>query len=294
MNFKERYFKHVLITVFMSIIITACIYSQGTDISGRKLPLFYLGLSAGPYSAKILNVDNMRITGLNTSNKMSYSGDFVAGVLITNNFGLSIGIGYTTYSSLHSLSSYLSNFNTTDTENEAYERRVTGKDITELQNISFINLPVCLNFTLPFKNNKMGVFLQTGVTLLFGGTGNYKSSGNFTYKGYYPSYNVVFENLPAYGFPSNKSNNTEEALLLNSFNISVIASGGLEFFISKKVQLAIGATYNRSVSDISGFSLQEDFQLSDDSDKINSIMAGSTKVGTESAGLKLSLRFYLE
>ena len=294
MDFKKINNKHFLITIVALLAFHSSVYSQGTDISGRKLPMFYFGLSAGPAQTYILNDAVLSVSELSSGKKISYYGDLSAGVLITNYFGLSAGIGYSSYSSQLSLDSYESSFNTTDSENETYERRITADNIMELQKISFLNVPVSLNFSLPFNNNKLGIFLQTAINLSFPANSTYTSSGTFTYKGYYPAYNVLLEDLPAYGFPGNINNQSGGKLELKSMTMQALATVGLEVFVNKKIQIAAGVCYNRSLSNISDYASPDKFQLSSDTDQINSLMGGSSKATVQSMGLKIIFRYYLK
>lgn len=293
MDFRKINNKHFLITIAVLLAFHSSVYPQGTDISGRKLPMFYFGLCAGPAQTHILNDGVLSVSELSSGKKISYFGDLSAGVLITNYFGLSAGIGYSSYSSQLSLASYESSYSTTDSENETYDRRITGNNIMELQKISFLNVPVSLNFSLPFKNNKLGIFLHTAINLSFPSHITYTSDGTFTYKGYYPAYNVLLEDLPAYGFPSKMYTKSGGELELKSLIMQALATAGLEFFVNKKIQIAAGVCYNRSLSNISEYASPEKFQLSSGTDQINSLMGGSSKVTVQSLGLKIIFRYYL-
>jgi hypothetical protein len=120
------------------------------------------------------------------------------------------------------------------------------------------------------------------------------SSGVFTFKGYYPQYNVLLEDLPQYGFGTDISNTGNGDLELKSMNLCLLVSTGMEFFISKKIQITAGLVYSGSFSTISVYSNQEEFHLSTDTDQMTTLMGGAEKTGTMSIGLKVSLRYYLK
>jgi hypothetical protein len=285
---------HILLTAFLILSFQINIYSQGTDISRGKQPSLFVGLSLGPSQSQIINIGTLSISDLLANKKSSFFGFVDIGYFFSNYFGLSSGIGYTSYNTQLTLSTYQNTpFGTTDSENEAYKRSVSGSDIKEIQKISFLSIPFCINFRLPF-NKTIGFYLQSGVNLAITLNRNYVSSGTFSYTGYYPEYNVTLENLPQYGFSSNVSISKDGELELKSLVFNAIASAGFDFFIQKKIQFAIAAYFNKSLSNISGYSSPDKFQLSSEINQINSMMGGTSKATTQSVGLRLSIRYYLK
>ena len=234
----------------------------------------------------------LSVSGLVSGMKNDITGSLDFGYFFTNIFGVTSGLSYTGYKGQLTLDSYQNKFSATDSENESYERRVSGKNITEDQNIGFLGIPVCLNLRLP-AGKKFGFFLQAGINFAFPVNKKYVSNGTFTYKGYYPAYNVLLEDLPAYGFPGNAAVMSEGTLNLNPVSFDAIASAGFDILIRKKFQLLMAATYNQSLSNIADYSAPEKFQLSTDVDHVYSMMGGSNKVTVQSMGLKISLRYFL-
>ena len=269
------------------------IFSQGTDISTEKQMRMFVGISMGPSQSQIINEGTLSVSKLLSSKENSFFGSVEIGYFFSKYIGLSSGIGIISYKTQLTLDTYQNKFNTTDSENESYERRVSGSDIKEVQKVDFLSIPFCINLRLPF-NETIGFFLQTGVNMAVPISKNYKSSGTFTYKGYYPAYNVLLENLPAYGFPSNLSSDTEGELELKPLGFNATASTGFDFYIQKKIQIAVAACYDKSLSSISVYSSPDKFQLSSDPEQINSLMGGSSKATAQSMGLKIILRYYLK
>ncbi|MCX6321050.1 MAG: outer membrane beta-barrel protein [Bacteroidia bacterium] len=293
MSLRIIYIRQILLTVFLIICYQNEVFSQETDISAGNQPGIFVGLNLGPSQSHIINVGTLSVSELLSSKKTSFFGSVEIGYFFSNYFGLSSGIGLNSYKTQLTLDTYQNKFNTTDSENESYERRVSGSGINEVQNIDFLSIPFCINLRLPF-NETIGFFLQTGVNISFPISKNYKSSGTFTYKGYYPAYNVLLENLPAYGFPSNKSIDTDGELELKPLGFNATASAGFDFFIQKKIQIAVAACYDKSLSSISNYSSPDKFQLSSDANQINSLMGGSSKTTAQSIGLKIIFRYYLK
>ena len=220
------------------------------------------------------------------------TGSVDVGYSFSDYFGLSTGISYGSFNGQVTLASYQNKFNTTDSENEAYERQVSGTNIKEDQTIAFLGVPVWLNFGIPFTK-RTGLSVRAGIEMAVPIKKNYHSGGIFTYKGYYPKYNVLLENLPAYGFPTNAVIATDGVLELNPFCIGASVAAGIDFFITRMIQSSIAVCYTQSLSGIQAYASPEKFQLSSDALRINSMMGGSSKATDRSTWLKISLRYYL-
>ncbi len=277
---------------FLMFIAHHEIFCQVADSSKVKQPGLFIGLAVGSVQSQINHEGMLSVVDLYSGKRNGVMGSAEIGYFFSDYIGLSSGLGFISCKGQVTLNSYQNKFNTTDSENETYERQVSGTNIKEMQNIGFLSIPVYLNIRLPL-NKKMGLFLQTGIEGTVPLTKNYQSSGNFTYKGYYPAYNVLLENLPAYGFPSNTNIATNGKLKLKPLIFNAVAAAGFDFFIQKKMQIAFAAFYNQSLTNVSAYTLPEKFQLSSDVNQINSLMGGSSKATIQSMGLRITLRYYL-
>jgi OmpA-OmpF porin, OOP family len=293
MKHKKEIKKYTLASVILLFTTYTLTFSQETGKSESTHPKFFIGINGGPSVSQEINSTVKSISGLTSVDKNTFSGSFELGYFFSRSFGLSTGIEYCTYGSELSLNSYENKFTTTDSENETYERQVSGKDIKEIQDITFLKVPLCLNLQL-FFGKRFGIYIQAGANLVLPLSKDYTGSGIFSYVGYYPAYNVTFQNLPPYGFPSNAAVSTNGQIELKSTNFEGLAGAGFQCFVSKKIQITLGATYSRSLSTISGYTAQDKFQLSSDVNSINSMMAGSSNVTAQSMGLRLALRYYLK
>jgi len=281
----------ILLIAFLMICSQYELFSQATAIRKVKYNGLFFGFTAGQSQSHIVNEGALSASGL-LSNKMDANiGSFEIGYLFSRFFGLSTGIGFDAYKTQLILDTYENKFMTSDSENESYERRVSGTDIKELQEVDFLTVPLCLNLRIPFTRT-IGLFMQAGANVAFPFNKRYSSSGTFTYKGYYAAYNVLLENLPSYGFPDNYLTAADGELEMQEYTFNAIASAGLDLFLWKKIQIAAAAFYSKSLSDISAYASSDKFRLSSEVDQINSMMGGS-KVSLESMGIKISLRYFL-
>jgi hypothetical protein len=282
--------------LLLPLIIILCfqseIFSQGTSSSKGEKPGIFAGISMGLSQSDIVNTGISSVSELVTEKKGSFMGFVDIGYFLSEKIGISSGIGLITYTSQQTLGSYQNKLNATDSDAELYERRITGSGITETQKIGTLSVPICIIGRFPV-NEKIGLFVQPGLCMSIPISKDFNSNGTFTYKGYYSEYNVVFENLPAFGFPSNLNSSAEGDLELKPMIINFTVNAGVDYYLQKKIQLAFAVSYIKSLSGISDYSSPEKFQLSTDADEINSLMAGSTKATIQSIGIKVSLRYYL-
>jgi hypothetical protein len=283
------YYKILSIFSLMGLVGNT-LYAQ--QIDNIKVGGKFVGLSFGPSQTKIENNGIASFSNFNVEKKYAMSGSVEFGYYLTQHIGISAGIGYESYNTGVSLSAYQNKFNTIDSEKEAYEMRVTGNGLSEKQKISYLTVPVCLNLRLPI-GQVFGLFLKTGMQMALTLNKSYTGNGTFSYKGYYPKYNVLLENLPAYGFENNRRSSVNGQLAVKPVTVFVLAAAGFDLFIKEKYQMAIGACYNKSISEVSAYSSNVNYQLSPAAEQINSFLGGSEKASVHSAGIYLTVRYFM-
>ncbi len=286
------YIRPLLFIVIMILCFQHDIFSQGTDIRFSNQKHFYLGFSFSPAQTSILDNGSSSIAQVKSEKKNSFFGSFEIGYSFSRVIGISTGIGYSSYVTDLSLASYTNAYDTTDSENEQYNRRISGKDIIETQKISFLYIPLSLNLQIPFSES-FGLYLQAGINFSKPMQKNYNSTGTFSYSGYYPEYNVLIEKVSYEGFLSENKNSVSGELITKSLYQELFSSAGFQFTIHNSVQISLGVFYNKLLSDLSDNPSTATFQLSSIPNQMKSMMLGSTKATAQSMGLKIVLRFYL-
>jgi hypothetical protein len=266
-------------------------YSQGTDLSSGNKSRFFVGICVVPGKSTIQNNSSTTISNMKSNGKSFLSGGIEAGLMFSDYIGISTGIGYSSFQTGITLDSYATNYDTTD-NTESYKRYITGENITEIQKISFLEIPLLLNLQIPL-NTGFGFFLQTGVNFSIPVTKSYSSSGTFTYEGFYPVYNVSITGVPYEGFEQLYPTIDEGELNIKPFNLELIASGGIHINLQEKVQIALGVSYNKLMSDISGYRAQSTYRLSSKPNQMKSIMEAGGGANASSLGLRISLRYFL-
>jgi hypothetical protein len=293
MKLKTIQIKYILISFLLMVFTDSVILSQETDTIIIYKPRIYMGMNMGLTTTTITNTGIQSISALNSESQKSFSGSFELGYSFSKYLGLSIGLEFSSYSTEIVLSTYSNKFNTTDSENESYKRLIEGSGIKELQDVSFLSLPLSGNFSLPV-GRKGGFFLQTSIYFSIPVIKKYENSGIFTYSGFYPAYNILLKDLPDYGFVSNVAVTSNGNPDLKFITFHGGAEAGFKYFVSKNIEILLGVNYIRSLSNIANYSSPKTFQLSSDENQINSIMGGASKVESQSLGLNLSLRYYLK
>lgn len=266
------------------------ILSQGLESDDWKQPGLFLGGGTGVASTQILNKLDQEIE-LSQANGTFFQGSIEIGYFFSRYFGLTTGISYSQYRSNIDIESYQTSFNTVDIENDPYELRISGNDINELQKFDILSIPLCLNIRIPLSK-AVGASLQTGINFFVPIIESYESVGTFTYKGYFPTYNILLENLPEYGFPSDFNIQSKGEPELNPLAFGFVLSLGLDYLLNKRVQLVTALYFDRSLSEVMADSHNVDFYLTNNDQRINSILECADKVTLQALGLKVGVRYY--
>ncbi len=283
------------LTILFVIFFHSVVFSQNPDDSTRVRirPGFFTGFNTVISESQIITDGTGSVADMKMVKGNSFSGTIETGYFFSGGFGFTTGVGINSFSSGSSLDDYSNKFTTSDSENEPYERRITGSDITEVQNISYLTIPLLMNLRIPGRSI-FGVYIDLGINCSVPLTNEYSSTGTFSYSGYYPAYNVLLENLPDYGYQSNTQVSTTGQIEMEPYSIEGIASAGFQFLIAGKLQLSLGATYSRSLTSICIYSSPDKFQLSTDAGAVNSMIGGSISSVSESMGLRLSLKYFFK
>lgn len=180
-------------TVLM-IFIISFVTTYAQDESKSKKMFFEIGGNYGisGFKGSLLNGSISPRTDYGYTLRCTY--------LITNFLGLGTGVEYTVYKSIASLNNYISNSISVDSENESFEYRIQASDIHEELTMQALELPFFLTIGKPLKN-KTSLTGNLGLRITMPLQSTYHcTSGYIETKGYYPSYNVEFADMPKHGF----------------------------------------------------------------------------------------------
>src|ERR1035437_5939999 len=297
MKLNSTYIKQIIFTLLLISCSFYTAWSQETLPVTRNVPGLFYGFSLGPSKTKIENTGSVYDSLLN--NKMSSAfGTAEIGYFFSDYIGISSGLSYVSYKTKLNLKTFQKNFDAIDSENEPFNMSITGSDIQEIQTVNFLSIPVCIHFRLPF-NQTFGLFLKAGINFSLPISNKYNSSGTFTYKGYYPKYNVWLDSLPAYGFIKNKLVDSKGTLNINKICFNTLLSFGFDVNITNSIQFGLAANFNNALikesysSRLANVS-PDKFQLTPDANHINSFMEGSSHATAQSVGVEITFRFFVQ
>jgi hypothetical protein len=287
------YFRLFILLVSLCSLVFQNGYAQGTDSRKKtvKEGKMYIGITLDPVQTKISNEDFSSVLNIKKGNSLNFACIF--GYFFSSKAGLTIGAGYSSYSSDLSLDSTSIRYQTIDSENESFEMRIKGLSVVESQKISMLSFPICAYLRFPVSE-KIGVFLKPGLSFNIPISKSYDSNGTFTYDGYYADYPVLLQNLPEYGLPSNLSTNSSGTLELKSLTTALIVSGGISYSIKSQINLLFGVCFSKSLGNISAYTADPGYKLSSKANELNSFMAGSSGAGYQSIGISLGFIYYLK
>jgi hypothetical protein len=284
----------IIFSVLLLLILAVNVYSQGVDIRSGELKHTYIGLNLNPSQTSFLyKTTSDSISDIKSTKKNSIYGEFEIGYRFSRYLGFSTGLGFGSYSNALSLPSYSNSYKTTDSEGDSYQRTIRGSNIMEIQNITYIKIPVMGTVQIPFTE-KIGLYIQTGVNFLISVKNKYNSSGTFSYSGYYSLFDVTITAVDHENFMNGQKADVSGKLNVKSFIPEWNSSAGFNYTVSDKIQISLGVTYSKILSDISLSSSVDSFQLSSDPNQMKSLMEGSSNVTAQSMGLKLGIRYYLK
>lgn len=272
---------------------TQVMNGQGIDISAGKGKRLFVGLSFSPAKPAISS----------TAGELNYSPDIIQnksiiagaemGYFFSKNIAISLGAGMNSYQFQLSLDSYSAKQTKTDSDQDTYERRISGQNISETEKIGFLSFPVAFILRLPVSD-RIGFEIAPGLNFSIPINKAYSNKGTFSYTGYYPKYNLLISNVPYESFTSAAENSSSGDLELKSFVPEINASARLYIKLMDNLQLNAGFLFCKMLSNISGYNAATDFILSSQPDELNSLMNFNSEVSTQSTGINIGIRYYIK
>lgn len=293
MKTYKTYFRIISLAILFSFFLSAGLWSQGTDSRSKytREGKIYAGLMITPQTTSISNND-IGISGTVTQKGgMALSMALEGGYFFTKNVGLSIGAGMGSYSTELSMDSCSIKFQDTDSDLESYEMRINGRQIAETQSLSFLNIPVCVIIKIP-AGEKLWFHVKAGMSFDIPVVKKYEGNGTFSYSGYYSAYPVLLQDIPSY-FPSNVATSSTGTLAVKSFSQSLAASAGMTFNVTGSLGITLGASFSKSLGNISTYESGADNLLTSEPSEMNTIMGSSSGAGVQAIGVSVGVRYYL-
>jgi hypothetical protein len=163
-------------------------------------PHLYWGFSGG-YNMLEIASDNANVL---LSNTASPTGGLYFELRINKWLGIETGGNYLMYSGDASLVS--NDYTTTqvgliDTDGDTYNATYSASGVQESWEASYIEIPLAVKLQL--MAGKWTFYLKPGVSYNLVASSSYSQTGTYSRSGYYPDYDITFDNLPSHGFYKN-------------------------------------------------------------------------------------------
>lgn len=224
----------ILIGLFVSCLMTNAQIKHEFSVSGGG------GLSSLNY--KVNNINNDEV-------KFRAGGVFGIGytLFLNSQWGISTGLEYALYNSKADLFSIADTHSALDDSNESFDFIILQRGIKEKQESSYLNIPLMLQFQ---TGEKSGFYAALGGKIGIPMKTKYKGSfESLESKGYYPSLNVMYDDLEHRGFGNFGGGKYSNEL---DFDISFMLSAevGVKSKLTNNVALYTGLYADYGLNDI--------------------------------------------
>lgn len=210
--------------------------------------------------------------------------------------GAGIGAGVSYFSSTAEVRhfSQMNKDSIKDNDGDRYRLMVDGQNITNKNNILYLDIPIFISFQFKGKSWTLDkYYLKAGVIGSYPLQSTYDYSGTMTYQGYYPSYQVVLYDIPEYGFVPSKQIEGKEDLEEMNLNLSAFLSAGLSVRLSQKISIGGGLMFMYGFSNIKNVEDPAFEMAGDNSGPLEPLMNANEKTHTMSFGVDLGLIYKL-
>jgi hypothetical protein len=210
-------------------------------------------------------------------------------------FGFGARLNYTRYKSSFSLDSVAQQgqMSLTDIDGDEYLIRVKGDSLTESVKLNWISIPVFFKYRYVFHDNKkLGhVFVNIGPEFSFSVKKSVSTSGVYSYKGYYPDYHVVLEDIGYYGYVFDKPLESEPKSNIKSVNISLMAEVGMNMPLTDKFNVNLSLLFQKGLLNLSD--KNDSYIISRGLDDISPLMDSRNSVSTLFFGINIGIMYKL-
>ncbi len=171
--------------------------------------------------------------------------------MITNGFGIGVGVRFSKYSSTFDISNYnkTSELLITDTDGDKYNPVLQISKLNQVSTIKSLDIPILLKFR--GGKGKTKFYFDLGVIYSKISSSTFTLNGSAVRGGYYQSLNVILTDIPEYGFGTyTYKTDNEFKLKLQSTNFSAYTSLGFLFQLSSRLSLKAGASLMYGITEL--------------------------------------------
>lgn len=271
----------LLVLPFVPLLMNAQISSNVQE----KNTFLQLSLGAGYNSLKFDFKDGSTKGGIGETFQATYHYRF------RNSFGLKAGLGMINYLAISESNSKYST-NRIDDDGVLYNLRYKFNNLKEVSSVRYLEIPLMVEYYLDLgKESELVVGL--GLKALIPVYSNYRvKHGTQTISGYYPEDNILFEDLPDNGFPTDQKISYRGNIDMRPSSAASLEIGAYFKDILPKSDLYAGAYCDYGLGKNSDI---KDQPLVENSKTYNGVINSSLRgdLSTFAIGLKVGVRFGL-
>jgi len=229
------------------------------------------------------------IDNTTNQNSLSYGAGFSLSYHITKNLIIKTGIEYIMANNTIDMTTYTDSTAAVDSDNDSYIKRINGNNLVEKQSYSFLNIPVAVGMQLPVSP-KFAFYIEAGAIFSMSVNKTYTGSGIFSYKGYYPQYNVEIANFEPAGFINDAAVSQNGTVTIKPIYTIISAAVGFQYSITPLTGFRFGVNYRNTLGSIVN-AVQSNYVISNDTNTFNSLSGKSTKSTFSDIGVELGFVF---
>lgn len=169
----------------------------------------------------------------------TYGAGIIFNFRFVNSFGAQLGAGLTSQKIKTGLDEYSDQYMTVDSEGDSYQKIIRAQNVKEEQTWLFLNIPLALSYYREL--GKIELYGFGGVELRHALKADYNQNGTFGHQGYYEQWNILFDDLPALGFYTDRPMEVEAKMEADLLTLPFVGIG--MFAPSQKGRFYLEARY---------------------------------------------------
>jgi len=275
------------------------------NVEWNKISLQVFGTPSLTQINSVNVTDNYKLGSFVNDAKFGYGlGIGVSYALIANKkiaVSIATGVGIDTYNGSITFDNYNQNkVSTFDSENDAYDLHVLSSKLTDNISITYISVPIMVNFRKYFVNGLFDyIFVNAGVNYGHLIDNSSDVAGEVTYYGFYKEIDGQIVNVNVHnvekqlGFIDDKPLSSKAEMEISSMNLSAIASVGVSIpIIENMINLDIAANINYGFSNITNYDYKNYYFAKEGYFGSKSSLLGSgSSVNTMAVGVRVGVTY---